>query len=203
MTEQAQSVLCVLGLLTHVSWAWPWQRSGRTGHCSRSCVSKKAESFPWITLGKGQEERWAEKTGLFNPQEVSHSSRNEGRGAMQGTASSHTAVTQPCISAEVSHTQLSSAHSAHIRRCLSRAQDTDCHSASSDGSRPHCVCCGTVAPQGEGLTSVFLFSHSTQKLSPQKTINFLSCRVNFTPPASSHLCLAAHSVLCLCDTQSA
>lgn len=54
---------------------------------------------------------------------------------------SHTAVMHPCLSAEVSHIQLSSGYATDISRYLSSALETHSRPASSDGSRPHRVCC--------------------------------------------------------------
>lgn len=67
-----------------------------------------------------------------------------------------------------------------------------------DQGHTHHVCCvrGKVAVQGEGLMSAFPSSHSIQQLSPQKTLNFLSCQVNFSPPQIAALLTA------LCCQQS-
>lgn len=195
VTKQAQSVLCVLGPLTHMSWVWPWQRSGKAGHYGKSCVSKKAESFPWITLEKGQEEKWTEKIGLFNPWKISHYSGNERRGCYGGHG--------------VYLTQQSRIH-ASLLRCHIFSWALDILQTSVDVSavpRKHIPTLPPLmdqgqgelsavsravkaAAQGEGLMSAFLSSHSPQQLSPQKPVNFLSCRVNFTPPQIAALLMA-------------
>lgn len=70
----------------------------------------------------------------------------------------------PCLSAEVSHIQLSYRYAADIIKCPSSAQETHSHAALSEGSGQRKVPAVAVevkaAAQGEGLTSVFLTSHS-------------------------------------------
>lgn len=48
---------------------------------------------------------------------------------------SHIIVMHPCLSAVVSHIQLSYGYAADIVRCLSSAWETHSYAASSDGSR--------------------------------------------------------------------
>lgn len=142
VTKQAQSVLFVSGLLTRVSWVWPWQRSGKTGHYSKSCVSKKAESFPWITLEKGQEKTWTEKIGLFNPQKVSHYSGNE-RGGCYGE-NGRGLTQQSCIRASLLSFHIFSwaLHMLQTSVSVSAVPRKHSHTPSSDGPRPgRTVCC--------------------------------------------------------------
>lgn len=200
MTKQAQSVLCVLGLLTHGSWLWPWQRSGKAGHYGRSCVSSKAESFPWITLGKGQEKRWSEKIRLFNPQEVSHCSGNERRGCYGGhgmylTQQSH--IPASLLRCHIFSWALGMLQTSADISAVPRKHIPTLPPLMDQGHIVSAVFMAVkVAAQGEGLVSASPSSHSTQQLSPQKTVNFHSCQVNFTPSQIAALLMA------LCCQQS-
>lgn len=90
----------------------------------------------------------------------------------------------PCLSAEVSHIQLSYRYAADIVRCPSSAQETHSHAALSEGSGQRKVPAVAVevkaAAQGERLTCLSHFSFSSQQLRPQKPLIFLSYQMNFS-----------------------